>query len=281
METKIDKTLKEFMNVTAKTTVAVIVPLYGFWGDIPNNPVNGEVLKLALSRLYSNIHQLYLIFVAHPDSLPHEPNNSSSVTNVLLKWNMGGNAKNLPVSRDASYPEYISEGMDYALKETTAQFVVVFNPWVMIQEGGIDILIDRSNRNDDAKLVAGYDVRSIIDPESFDLYNNTMPIEEYDVSCNFMVMPRYLAEMVELDPNYKTHAFMERDIWQQVMIKNFVPISSQRVPIFPFDFPWQDYESKERFNYDKAYFAKKWSFDPGILYQDTRGIYRKDKAGAR
>lgn len=281
MEQQIDRTIKDFMNVTAKTVVAVIVPLYGFWGDVPDNPVNGEVLKMTLNRLYSSIHQLLIIFVAHPESLPHDAADPSSVTNILLKMSKGNNTKNIPVKRNATYSEYVQAGMDFALHETNAQFIAVFNPWVMIQEGALDVLIDRSNRAGDAKVISGYDLRSIIEPEEFDQYNNSMPNEEWDLSFNLMVTPRYIAEMIELDPNYKTHSFLERDIWQQVVIKSFAVIASERVPIFPFDFPWSDYETKEQFEEDRAYYSHKWRFDPGINYQDTRGVSRKDKTGAR
>lgn len=276
----IDKTINDFMNVTAKTTIAVIVPLYGFWGDVPDNPVNGEVLRLALSRLYSNIHQLYVIFVANPTSLPND-NTPSSVTNVLVEWSQRGNTKNIPVKRNATYVEYIIEGMDFALSETKAQFVVVFNPWTMIQDSAIDVLVDRANMADDAKLVSGYDLRLEIDPENFDSYRNTRAVEEYDLIFDFVAMPRFLAEMIKFDPTYQTHAFLGRDIWQQSMTMGYVPIATQRVPIFPFDFPWQTYEPEEQFETDRQYFLKKWSFDPGIKYQDTRGISRKDKTGAR
>jgi len=277
----LDKTLNEFMSVTAKSTVAVVVPLYGFWADIPENPVNGEVLKVALSRLYSNVHHLYIIFVAHPQSIPNDMNNVNSVANILLGRAKMGNTKNIAIGREATYAEYVAEGITCALEETNAQFVMVFNPWVMIQEGAVDVLIDRCNRSDDAKVVSGYDLRSVIEPENFDSYVNYTPSEEYDFSFNFVAMPRYVAEMVTLDPAYKTHVFLERDIWQQVMQKSFVVIASQKVPIFPFDFPWQDYEKKEQFDTDKQHFIRKWSFDPGLLYQDPRGASRRDKTGAR
>lgn len=277
----LDNTIQDFMSVTAKSTVAVVVPLYGFWGDVSENPVNGEVLKLALNRLYSNVHHLYIIFVAHPDSLPHEPNDPNSVTNILIGRTKMGNVKNIPVKRNANYADYLREGIDAALTETNAQFIMVFNPWVMIQEGGVDILIDRANRADDAKVVSGFDLRSVIEPENFDTYRNSMPSEEWDLSFNFLAMPRYVAEQVALDPHYHTHAFLERDLWQQVVTRGYAVIASQKIPIFPFDFPWNDYEQKAEFEADRAHFTEKWHFDPGILYQDTRGASRKDKTGAR
>ena len=277
----LDSTIDNFMSVTGKSKVAVVVPLYGFWGDIPDNPVNGEVLKVALDRLYSNVHQLYIIFVAHPQSIPNNMNDPNSVANILLGKSKMGNTKNISVSRTASYTEYVNEGIDYAINETNAQFMVVFNPWVMIQEGGLDSLIDRANRADDAKVVSGYDLRMAIEPENFDSYVNYTPSEEWDFSFNLVAMPRFVAEQVSLDPNYKTHVFLERDIWQQVAMRNFAVISTQRVPIFPFDFPWNEYEKRKEFEADKQYFIKKWSFDPGLNYKDPSGKSRRDKAGAR
>lgn len=277
MTKPLDETLQEFMGVTAKSTVAVVVPLYGFWGDIPDNPADGEVLRLCLGRLYSNVHHLYIIFVAHPESLPNEAGNPNSVTNILIGRSKMGNVKNIPVPRDATYVEHVVEGIDAAIHETNAQFIMVFNPWTMIQEGAVDVLIDRCNRADDAKVVSGFDLRSVIEPENLDSYKNTMPSEEYDISFNFLAMPRFVAEMINFDPDYLTHALMERDIAQQVTRMGYAVIASQRIPIFPLDFPWNDYEQKGEFEADRAHFTAKWQFDPGILYQDTRGAARRDR----
>lgn len=280
-KTEIDKTLEGFMHVTAKSSVAVVVPLYGYWGDVPDNPVNGDVLKLVLNRAYSNQHHLYFIFVAHPQSLPNNPKDPSSVTNILAGKAKMGNTKMIPIGREATYAEYVIEGVECAVHETNAQFIVVLNPWVMLQDGAIDAIVDRTNRADDAKVVSGFDVRSLIEPENFDQWRNYAPSEEWDFTFNFCAMPRFVAETLKMDPNYKTHAFLERDVWQQVAQMAFVVIASQRVPIFPFDFPWNEYESKATFEEDRAYFISKWRFDPGINYKDTRGANRADKGGNR
>lgn len=278
---ELDETIKDFMSVTAKSKVAVVVPLYGFWSDIPNNPVNGEVLKMTLTRLYSNVHHLYIIFVANPQSIANKLKDPDSIASILLAKSKMGNTKNIAVERNATYTEYVNEGINYALEETNAQFVIVFNPWVMIQQGGIDILVDRANRADDAKVISGYDLRSEIEPENFDLYKTNTPNEEWGFSFDFVAMPRYVAEMINLDPKYETHVFLQRDIWQQVAMRSFAVIASQRIPIFPFDFPWNNYEKKEQFDADREYFNKKWRFDPGLIYKDPRGASRKDKTGAR
>lgn len=278
--TKLDKTINNFMNATAKSKVAVIVPLYGFWNDIPNNPVNGEVLKWALPRLYSKLHHLYIIFVAHPESLPTDLNNPNSVANILAGFAKGGHTKYVRVPRNASYMDYLIEGMDYALNETDAPFIMTFNPWTLIQHGAIDVLIDRCNRGDEARVISGYDLRSVITADQFDNYKYTIPRDEYDVVFNLMAMPRFMAEMVKLDPNYQSHPYGQRDIWQQVMQSGFIPIASQRILTFPFNFPWSKYENKETFEADSQYFTKKWGFDPGIKWADPRGAKRQDKSAA-
>lgn len=266
----LDETLGKFMSVTAKTAVAVIVPLYGYWADIPDNAlIKEKVLSVVMNRIYSNVHQLYIVFVANPQSLPNEGADPQSATNIILAKAQGGNVKTIPVDRNATYPEYIEAGMECALHETNASFVVVFNPWVMLQDGGIDVLIDRANRGDDAKVISGFDFRSLVDPESFDTAKMTVPKEEWDFSFDFVGMPRFMAEMIKLDINYKTHQFMEKDIWQQVFSMGFGVISSQRIPVFPFDFPWTNYESKEQFDEDQAYFNQKWHFDPGLKYKNA------------
>lgn len=262
-ESPVDK----FVNLTAKSSVAVIIPLYGYWNDIKDNPVNGEVLSAVLKRVYSNVHHLYIIFVANPQTIPADPNDPESVANILVAKSQGGNVKNIPVERTANYAEYVREGMTYALTETNAQFMVVINPWVMIQEGGIDSIVDRANRADDAKVVSGFNVRSVIHPEGFDSYSTPVPKEAWDISFDFLATPRFAAEMVAFDENYTTHKFLELDIFQTMRTKGFSVISSQQIPVFPFDFPWKDYEKSEMYDADRAYFIKKWGFDPGINYE--------------
>jgi hypothetical protein len=264
----LETALGNFMAITAKSTVAIIIPLYGYWNDVPENPVNGEVLNAVLRRVYSNIHHLILVFVAHPQSVPHDPKDKDSVGNILLAKAAGGNVLNVSVGRDATYTEYITEGLDAAMNGTKASFFVVFNPWVLIQDGAIDVLIDRANFGDNAKIISGFDVREAISPEAFDIYKTSTPREQLDLSLNFLGMPRFVAEMLQLDPEYKTHKWLERDMWQRMFSTGFDVITSQRLPIFPFDFPWNSYETKEQFDGDRAHFIKKWGFNVDLNYKD-------------
>jgi len=261
--------MDNFVNLTAKGNVAVIVPLYGYWNDIQDNPVNGEVLDTVLKRVYSHVHNLYIIFVANPQTIENDPSNPFSVLNVLTAKSQAGNTKNLPVPRNATYNEYIKEGMEFALQETNSQFIVILNPWVMIQEGGIDAIVDRSNRADDAKIVSGYNVRPFITQDNFqafDQFKTVVPKEDWDINFDFMAMPRYVAEMIPFEPGYSTHPFLQVDIFQAMRAKGFACITSQQMPIFPFDFPWTDYETKEMFEADRAFFVHKFGFDPGLTY---------------
>lgn len=255
-----------FINQTAKSNVALIVPLYGYWNDIQDNPVNGEVLAAVMRRVYSSVHNLIVIFVGNPETIPSDPSNPESVANILMTKSQAGNVKSIPVARTASYTEYVREGMTYALEETNAAFIAVLNPWVMIQEGGIDAIVDRANRADDAKIISGFNVRSVIEPESFDSYRVNVPKEEWNINFDFLCMPRFVAEMVPLDPGYATREFLEVDIFNAMRHKGFAVVSSQQMPIFTFDFPWKDYESSDTFEIDRVHFTTKWGFDPGIKY---------------
>lgn len=267
------------MNLTGRKTVAVIVPLFGYWNDIKDNPVNGEVLSASLRRVYSNVHNLLLIFVANPQTLPSDPQDPESVTNILLSRSRAGNVSHIPVERSASYTEYIRQGMEYALTETEASFMVVLNPWVLIQDGGIDALVDRANRGDDANVVSGFNVRNVIGGDlNFDRYSTPVPKEDWDINLDFLVMPRFAAEMASFDPGYMTKQFLEVDIFQNMRSKGFGVISSQQIPIFTFDFPWVDYESNELFEADRTYFIKKWGFDPSITYEEKHQTYLKGNA---
>lgn len=266
-EAPLEQALGNFMTITAKSSVAVVIPMYGYWNDIENNPVNGEVLNAVLRRIYSNVHHLYFVFVANPPTIEHDSENPDSVGNIILSKVVGGNVLNVPVPRDATYSEYVKEGIESALEKTNAQFIVVFNPWVLIQDGALDVLVDRSNYGDEAKVISGFNFRDAIAPEAFDQYKTSVPREEYDISCDFLGMPRYVAEMVKIDPQFQTHQFLERDIWQQMTSRGFSVITSQRIPIFSFDFPWSSYESQEAFQSDGVLFGKKWGFNPGLVYK--------------
>jgi hypothetical protein len=269
----LDTALGKFMAITAKSTVAVIIPLYGYWNDIPDNPADDEAFYTVMSRILpqrgqASIHQLILVFVAHPQSIPHDPKNPRSIGNLLLGYKAAGNTIEVAVERDATYPEYIKEGMDAVLDSTKASFVIVLNPWVLIQEGAIDVLVDRVNFGDNAKIVSGFNMKSAIQPEELDKFRTNMPTEEWDLSLNFLGMPRYVAEMLKLDTGMKTHKFFERDIWQRMFSTGFDVITTQRLPIFPFDFPWTSYETKEQFDEDRQLFLKKWKFDIDAKYTD-------------
>lgn len=254
-------TLDNFVSVTGKNSVAVVVPLYGYWSDVKNNSlIKEKVLSFVMKRIESSAHQLYIIFVADPKRIPHDRKDPASVENILLSMAQAGNVKTIPVSGDATYAQYIKAGMDAALHETSAQFIAVFNPWVMIQENAIDIIVDRANRADEAKIISGFDFRSICEPEAFDSVKINIPTEEWNLSLNFLCMPRFMAEMITIDSNYQTHQYLERDIWQSVFSRGYAVISSQRVPIFPFDFDWNKYETDENKQADRAYFGKKWGF---------------------
>lgn len=261
MPSPLEKTLHSFMSVTDKSKVAVVIPLFGYWEDAPSEQLNEDTLKLTLDRIYSNVHHLYIIFVAEEKRL------SLKVGNILAAKNKGGNAKGVSMKRGATYADYLRAGISAALEDTKSQYVICVNPWVMLQHNALDVLVDRTNRSDDAKIVSGFDVNGVIEGSKFDNHIYNLPVEERGIDTNCFGMKRFIAEMLPVDTVYKTHSFVGRDIWQSLFIKGFQSVMSQKIPMFSFDVDWTEFETKEQFEIDKKHFEGKWRYnDDNIKY---------------
>lgn len=258
MEATLEKTLSDFVSVTARSKVVLIVPLFGYWTDkMKETLLDEEVLKASLDRIVSSVHQLYIIFVGEPKRM------SVEIQSILAGRAMGGNTQGVAVESGSTYVDYVKAGMDAALHETDAQFIIIVNPWGIVKQNGLDTLVDRINRAD-AKIICGYDLHKDVSPETFDSHFIQIPKEERALTFDFAGMTRQTAEMFELDPNYKTHKYIARDSWQQLYAKGFEVITTQRVLLFMFELNWENLESKEQIEQDKQYFINKWHFDAQI-----------------
>lgn len=257
---ELPQVLNEFVGVASKSNVAVIVPLFGYWEDTKQKQLDGKVLSIVLDRLYSRNHSLMLYILGETDRTPKD------VAQTLIAKGVAGNLQGVEMPEGSSYAEYIRKGLDVAINESKASYFIIINPWLLIQHGGVDVLIERTNVNDGAKIICGYDVKRDIKPEGFEQYSPQVPKELRGLSFDFCCMTRQSAETFILDTNLKTHQFLERDAWQTAFSKGFEAVSSQRVPIFTFDVDWSDLESREDFADDEQYFITKWKYDPGIEY---------------
>ena len=256
----------DFISQTARTKVAIVVPLFGYWNDIKDGFLDEEVLDASLERARSYAHNAYVIILAEPQRLP------ASAAKVINSKFVAGNARGIAMPNGSTYGDYLRKGMQVALTETDAQFFVFINPWVVIQEHGVDTLIDRINVPDNAPVICGYDVHEKLMKESGDdlnrageqflKYKANAPYELKMLTFNFFGVNRYIAEMCALDPEIKTQTYLERDFFQNVAMKGYSAVSSERVPIFSFSFDWRQYVPLEDFESDKAHFLSKWSFLP-------------------
>lgn len=256
----LDDTLKKFMTVTARSKVAVIVPLFGYWKDAVSDQLNAETLKVSLDRCYSSVHQLYIIFVSEAPRLP------TDVAQILVTKAAAGNTKGVLMDPGSTYTDYVRKGLEVALSDTDAQFIINLNPWMINQHNGLDILVDRINR-DDVKIVSGFNLQGVIDDATFDAHTFNVPKEERDLALDLVGMKRQTAEMLNIDKNFKTHAFLARDMAQVMYKEGFESITTQRVPIFTFNVDWRDLETEAEFEADRQYFISKWKYDPGIQYE--------------
>lgn len=260
---ELDNQLQQFISKTGKSKVAVIIPLYGYWKDIQDNPLNLQTLKVTLDRVVSSVHQLYIFFVGESARVPDD------IQNYILTNSYAGNSKGIQVEVGSSYADYIREGMRAAAEDTDAAYFIVLNPWNLIQRIGIDVMVDRMNYGDSAKIVSGYDLRSRIQPDNFnpDEFEHLLiqlPKETREMNINFFGMTRYALEMTPVDPTIKTSQYLERDMWQNMYSRGYDVISSQRLPMFVFDVSMEVMESPELVAADKVYFQSKWGFVPNL-----------------
>src|ERR1041385_5935107 len=124
---QLEETLNNFMSKTAKSKVAVIIPLYGYWKEIEENPLNLETLKVTMDRILSSVHQTYVFFVGCEDRMTND------IKNYLLTYMAGGNAQGVHVDGNADYATYIREGLSVAQETTESAYFLTVNPWTLIQ----------------------------------------------------------------------------------------------------------------------------------------------------
>lgn len=265
----------DFIAKTARTKIAIVVPMFGYWGDMENNFLDEDVLDAAMERARSYAHSAYIILLAEPQRLP-----PWAAKTINTKY-MAGNVRGIAMPVGSSYGDYLRKGMEVALNETDASFFVFHSPWTVIQDHGVDSLIDRINIPDNAPVICGYEMHDQISPEAFLRYTTSTPMEKRYLSFNFFGVNRYIAEMCPLDPGMKTQAYLERDFFQMVAHKGYSAVSSESVPMFSFDVPWDGIvekgEVKQRpyinpadYAADLAAFISKWKFGPEDLQEEIK-----------
>lgn len=256
----LDKSLDAFVSKTSKSKVAVIIPLFGYLKDAPSEQLTVDTLKCSLDLIYSSVHQIYIIFVGEVNKVPDD------VGNIVVGRIQANNAMFVDVPENSTYSDHLRAGFNAIKKDVETDFIININPWIIFQHNGIDIMVDRINM-DDAKVFSGFDLRDVIDPRDFASFRPNAPVEERDMTLDFFGMRRGTLDMLQIDPLFKTHYFMARDICQATFRQGFEFITTQRVPIFSFNVEWRDLEPAADFEKDRAYFLNKWGFDPGLKYE--------------
>lgn len=258
----LDKTLDNFIAHTGKSKVAVIIPLFGYWDNVEDNPLDLQTLQLTVDRINSSVHQIYIFFVGESKRLPKKIQNY-----ILVHAKAGGNCQGVNLEEGASYADYVREGLAAAQRYTDSSYFVVLNPWNIIQRIGIDVMVDRINYGDGAKIISGFNLRPEIkaddfNPAEFEKLQFNLPVEKYKVDSNFMGMTRQFLEMTPIDPKIKTAYFLEVDMFQNMHAQGFTAIASQRIPMFVFEVNVELLEDPLDLEEDKKYFISKWGFNP-------------------
>jgi hypothetical protein len=246
-------------------TVAIICPLYGYWSDLKIQQLNLETLKKSLENVVSQHHKSYLIIVAEADRT------SKELQNWFATKNAAGNVLGVSVEKPATYGDYLKEGLDAALEETSSKFILVINPWIAVRETyTVDGMLERVNKMD-ANIVSAFDMRTYahngllgVPDSEFLSFQFNPPMEIRDWNIDLWCATRQTIERLNIDSEYKTHYFIARDLWQTTQQSAIESMSSQNFPIYSFLITWTILESSEDYEHDKQHFIQKWHFDPMI-----------------
>jgi hypothetical protein len=254
-------------TIPQEKKIGVVVPLYAY-NELGDEQLNWETLSTFLTNIKSNKLKVFTVFVCE------SPRLSKNVKNVLIGRQQGGGMEILDVDKYFSYGDYLKEGIGYLLEKTDCEYIVVANPWVMLKPNSIDQMAERLNPGD-FDIVSGVDLRQLkwgsmdgIPPEQFDTFNFNPPSEmpDKDFDFNFWGMKRGVAQVLKIDPDYKTPYFQQSDIWGSAFSSGFHVVSSQFLPFYSFDIKWSDIETQGDFEEDQQKFIGKWGFNPDAKY---------------
>lgn len=257
-----DKAPDILSTVPPDQTVAIIIPLYGYWKDLANSELNLDVLKYTLSRATSFHNKIYFLFPCEAPRLDNE------VKNYLVGKQLAGNAVGVEVEPFATYADYVNEGIEFALEETDARFLIVMNPWIAVREGGLDRMLNLLNRAD-VSACSGYDMRKKNLPDTeLDTYEFNPPQDTVGFDINFFGITRPVADMMRFDIGYRSTAFLSRDFYEEMRRNGYSLLLTEQIPFYSFPVSWKDLEDPGDFAQDKQKFNEKWRFDPLITEEN-------------
>lgn len=271
-----EPTVEWMKTIPHETKIGVVIPLYSYWVDGTNTQLDWEVLSTFLTNLNSKNLKCYKVFVAE------SPRLSRNVQNVLIGQSKGGGMEVIDVDRHSTYGDYIKEGIDFILEQTDCDFVVIANPWIMLRGNSLDQLAEKLNMAT-SNLVCGVDLRKLkwgeytdgIPADKFESFNFNPPMDaenSKELFGDFWGMTRSTAEMIKIDPDYRTIFYQAPDIRGMLFNLGLNVIASQYLPFYSFEVLWKEIESEEAFEADKQKFIAKWRFCPSEYesYEDMK-----------
>jgi len=243
-----------FKTIENSETATIIVPLYCYTKDNTIKELDDMTFRMAMLKVRSYFHKIYIVFVAEKGNV------NSSIMNILMGKKLGGNCLGTEVDTLSTMGMYIEEGITFALEKTNSNYFVVFNPWNMLADDSIDMLLERANKQD-IDICSGYDVaKEKVSDIEFETYQFN-PVREFQsLDTNLFGFKRSVAERMVVDINYQTKKYLDRDLWQLLKTKGITAISSQAVKYFPFNINWEPIEGNAEVEQDKQYFIKKWGY---------------------
>lgn len=268
-------------TIPKEKKVGIIVPLYGYWADLPVKQLTEEELALFMTAIKTTKLKSHIFFAGEMSRLP------KPIQDIVIGRSQGGSVIPVDIEPFSPYMSYVKDAIDCCLEETDCEFLVIANPWILLRDNSIDQMVEMLNTSG-ADIISGIDLRKTkwgeyqngIPPQLAQSFNFAPPLNviNKDFDMNFWGMSRRHAQVLDIDTGptaqqpgkqgYKTIYFVEPDVMGASFQNRFTIMSTQFLPFYSFDVQWGEIEVKEDFEEDKAYFQKKWRFLPaGIEYK--------------
>jgi hypothetical protein len=242
----------------------VIIPLYGYWADLPVEQLNYQTLQKFLEGFRFADKYVKYIFVGEKERLPKD------IMNLFITRFVDGATTFVNVPSFSVYAEYLQAGLKQALDDPSDEIMIFANPWIYLAPDTANQLADRINRSDYG-MICGWDKKEDgLTPEAFLQQSPLNSVDRIGVSRDLFGFERIVGGTISFDENYKTPYYVLADFWGQLHTKGQESLRVGNLAYYSFDVDFSLIEPEENFEEDKSYFVKKWGFIPGdITYKSS------------
>jgi len=242
----------------------VVIPLYGYWADLPVEQLNYQTLHKFLEGFHFTDKYVKYIFVGEKERLPKD------IINLFLTKFVDGATTFVNVQAFSVYAEYLGAGLKEALEDPSVHVIIFANPWIYLAPHTANQLVERVDLSDYG-IICGWDKKEDgLTPDEFLQHPLQNAVDRIGISRDLFGFGRIIGGTINFDDNYKTPYYVLADFWGQLHTKGQESLRVGNLAYYSFDVDFSLIEPEENFEEDKNYFVQKWGFEPADITYKPR-----------